>query len=242
MKMELQILGREPKFKGVVRVSVPGTYPKGKPLPASMSKLVEEAAISLKKVYEEVVKAGGHLYISDMFRSAIMQQKAHEDWKMGRKSSYSPPACSSVHEAGRAIDIDAYDTGIGHKKVREILNANGWTNIVETLTGSECWHYEFRSKKWEEYRKKYDYKAMARAMKEEIGNLAGIKQAKKDEEEIKWLQESLNKILGTKLVVDGNFGLTTKDTVMQFQKKYGLQQDGIPGPITKAKIRELLEA
>lgn len=177
-----------------------------------------------------------------MLRTAAMQQKAHEDYKSGRKSSYSPPACSSVHESGRAIDIDAFDTGIGHKRTREILNANGWINIVETLTDSECWHYEFRGQKWEEYRKAHDYKAMARGMKEEIGNLFALKQAEKGEEDMKWVQESLNKLLGAGLVADGNFGEKTKAVVMQFQKKYGMQADGVPGPMTKAKIKELLEA
>jgi murein L,D-transpeptidase YcbB/YkuD len=241
MQMRLEILGDDEKFKGVVKVRVPGIYPKGKPLPARMAKLVREAAEALQKVYEQVSAEGGHLYISDMLRSATMQQKAHEDWKSGRKSSYSPPACSSVHESGRAIDIDAYDTGIGHKRVREILNANGWTNIVQTLTGKECWHYEFRDEKWEEYRKKYGYKAMARAMKEEIGNLAGLKQAKREEKGMKWVQEALNKVMGTRLVIDGVFGAKTKAVVMRFQKKYGLQVDGIPGPMTKAKLKEVLE-
>ncbi|MFH1963492.1 MAG: peptidoglycan-binding protein [bacterium] len=240
MKMRLQILGDDEKFKGVVKVEVPGIYPKDSPLPAYMAKLVKEAAEALKKVYEQVVEKGGHLYISDMFRSAEMQQKSHEDWKMGRKSSFSPPACQGVHESGRAMDIDAFDTGIGHKQVREILNQNGWTNIVETLTGSECWHYEFRGEKWENYRKAHDYKAMAHAMKEEIGNSAGLEIAEKTKEDIKWVQKSLNKLMGAKLVADGDFGEKTKAVIMSFQKKYGLQVDGTAGPITKAKIKELL--
>lgn len=241
MKMELKILSSEEKFNGVVKVQVPGIYPKGQPLPQGMAKLVKEAAEALKKVYEQIVKEGGYLFISDMFRSAAMQQKAHEDWKMGRKSSYSPPACSSVHESGRAIDIDVYDTKIGHKRVREILKANGWTNIVETLTGPECWHYEFRGQKWENYRKEYGYKAMAHQMKEEIGNFAGTKLAQKYEKDIKWVQESLNKLMGTKLIVDGDYGEKTKQAIISFQKKYGLQVDGVAGPITKAKMEELLK-
>ncbi len=242
MKMGLHILGKDEQLKGVVKVELPGIYPKGDPLPEHMAKLVEEAAVGLAKVYEQIVEEGGHLYISDMLRSAAMQQKAHEDWKSGRKSSYSPPACSSVHESGRAIDIDPFDTGIGHKRVREILNANGWTNIVPTLTGKECWHYEFRGKKWNEYYKNHDYKSMARGMKEEIGNLAALEQAEKNEEDMKWVQESLNKLMGTTLPTDGDFGAKTKSVVMQFQKKYGLQADGIPGPKAKAKMKELLEA
>ena len=241
MEMKCEILGDSSKFNDVVDVRVPGIYgTKGNPLPQRMSKLVRPAAIALQKVYEDVVAEGGHLYISDMFRSATEQQKAHEDWKSGRKTTYSPPSCSSVHEAARAIDIDAFDTSIGHKRVREILNKHGWTNIVKTLTGSECWHYEFREQKWENYKKQHGSEAMAHAMKEEIGNLVGIKKAESAKEDVKWLQESLNKLLDTKLTSDGIYGEETKETVMKFQRKYKLQIDGVAGPITIKKIKELL--
>lgn len=54
MKMQLEILGDDEKLKGVVKVKVPGIYPKGEPLPTGMAKLVREAAEGLKKVYEQV--------------------------------------------------------------------------------------------------------------------------------------------------------------------------------------------
>jgi hypothetical protein len=241
MEMKCEITVKDERLKSVVKVRVPGIYgKKGNPLPKRMAKLVKTAAVALQKVFGDVVKAGGHLYISDMFRSATQQQKAHEDWKSGRKTAYSPPSCNSVHEAARAIDIDAYDTGIGHQRVRKILNKHGWINIVDTLTGAECWHYEFREKKWESYKKKHGYSAMAHAMKEEIGNLAGLKQAEANKKGVRWLQDSLNKILGTRLGVDGITGEKTRKAVKAFQRKYGLQVDGAAGPITKAKIREIL--
>ncbi|MGD8681338.1 MAG: peptidoglycan-binding protein [Lysobacterales bacterium] len=242
MEQKLTIVEDDERLTGVVKVEVPGIYstPKGAALPKRLAKLVRPAALALQKVYRDVVAEGGHLFISDMFRSATQQQKAHEDWKSGRKSAFSPPACSSVHEAARAIDIDAFDTGIGHKRVREILNQHGWVNIVDTLTGKECWHYEFREAKWEKFKQDNDYAAMARAMKEAIGNFAGRAAANRTEKEIVWLQESLNKLLGTRLQVDGRFGEKTRDVVKRFQKENGLQVDGIPGPITKSKIKALL--
>lgn len=60
------------------------------------------------------------------------------------KTAYSPPSCSSAHEAGCAIDIDAFDTVVAHRRVRQILNDHGWTHIVEPLTGPECWYHELR--------------------------------------------------------------------------------------------------
>jgi hypothetical protein len=218
MEMKCEILEADPRLKGVVKVRVPGIYGwKGNPLPKRMARIVRPGAIALQKVYQDVVREGGHLYISDMFRSATAQQKAHEDWKVGRKSAYSPPSCNSVHEAARAIDIDAYDTGIGHQRMRGILNKYGWVNIVDTLTGAECWHYEFREDRWERYKKQHGYAAMARAMKKEIGNLVGIRQVGAREREVEWLQAALNKTLGTRLAVNGMYNEKTKEAVRKFQ-------------------------
>ncbi|KKM77632.1 hypothetical protein LCGC14_1368040 [marine sediment metagenome] len=241
MEMELEILQADERFKGVVNVRVPGIYvTRGNPLPKRMSKLVKPAVLALQKVYKDIVAEGGHLYLSDMFRSANDQQKAHEDWKSGRKSAYSPPSCNSVHEAARAIDIDAFDTMISHKRVREILNRYGWINIVATLTGAECWHYEFRQKRWEDFKTKNGYAEMARAMKKDIGNVTSLAKANRQMEDMKWVQSSLNKILKIHLTIDGLMGEKTREAVRKLQKKYRLQADGIPGPITRKKMKEIL--
>jgi lysozyme family protein len=57
-----------------------------------------------------------------------------------------------------------------------------------------------------------------------------------------FVQSSLNKIrvLGTPLLVDGNVGRATIRAVANFQQKYRLVADGIPGPKTIAKIKEVL--
>ncbi|UCF95684.1 MAG: peptidoglycan-binding protein [Desulfobacterales bacterium] len=81
---------------------------------------------------------------------------------------------------------------------------------------------------------------MAHAMKEEIGNLAGLRQAEAEKKAVRWLQESLNKILGSRLSVDGITGEKTREAVKAFQRKYGLQVDGVAGPITEGKLREIL--
>ena len=240
MNQILELIEKDERLRDVWKVRVPGIYGrKGDPLPARLSKLVLPAAQSLQHVYERVASEGGHLYISDMFRSAADQQRAHEDWKSGRKSAYSPPSCSSVHEAGRAIDIDAFDTGIGHKRVREILKSFGWIEITESLTGPECWHYEFRGHVWEDYKNAHGYAAMARAMKEAIGNLVSLPGARRTEKDTRWLQTALNKVLNRSLKVDGIYGETTRGAVAEFQQANGLQVDGVAGPITRRKLSEL---
>ncbi|UCD18258.1 MAG: peptidoglycan-binding protein [Candidatus Zixiibacteriota bacterium] len=243
MEMKCEIIENDSRLIGVVSVKVPGIYGRrGNPLPRRMAKLVRPAAVALQKVYRNIVREGGHLFLSDMFRSADQQQRAHEDWIKGRKSAFSPPCCSSVHEAARAIDIDAFDTGIGHRRVRQLLNQHGWTHVVATLTGAECWHYEFRQSKWENYRKQHGYPAMAHAMKEAIGNTAGNEIGRKIREQVTWVQKSLNRLIAARLRVNGNYDAHTRAAVIAFQNKYRLQIDGVAGPITRKKIRELLDS
>lgn len=53
---------------------------------------------------------------------------------------------------------------------------------------------------------------------------------------VKELQEKLNKILGTSISIDGDFGMNTDKLVRQFQKKYNLKEDGIVGNYTWKNI------
>ena len=53
---------------------------------------------------------------------------------------------------------------------------------------------------------------------------------------IRWIQSSLNQILGISLVVDGIMGPQTRNAIRRFQNLAGLQVDGIVGPKTEAAI------
>lgn len=57
--------------------------------------------------------------------------------------------------------------------------------------------------------------------------------------DVKWLQFELNKN-GANLKIDGIFGQQTKLSVLLFQKDHGLSQDGIVGPKTMAKLKEIM--
>ena len=46
------------------------------------------------------------LVLSDMYRSYEMQLQAHLDFVTGKKSALSPAPGGSMHEAGRAFDLD----------------------------------------------------------------------------------------------------------------------------------------
>jgi len=58
----------------------------------------------------------------------------------------------------------------------------------------------------------------------------------------KWLQESLNKLMGSDLVVDGDVGEQTRKVVRDYQKSRGLEVDGWAGAGTQARIFADLEA
>ena len=53
----------------------------------------------------------------------------------------------------------------------------------------------------------------------------------------RWVQQSLNQIMGLQLAVDGINGPMTRSAVRSFQQQRGLTVDGIVGPITEAAMR-----
>ncbi|MFD1576966.1 peptidoglycan-binding protein, partial [Ramlibacter ginsenosidimutans] len=59
--------------------------------------------------------------------------------------------------------------------------------------------------------------------------------------DVRWLQDALNHVLGTHLVVDGDAGPQTRNAVRAFQQQHGLTPDGVAGPRTLAALRDALE-
>lgn len=61
--------------------------------------------------------------------------------------------------------------------------------------------------------------------------------------DVKRLQSELNRVFpgypGPKLVVDGDFGKNTEDDVQEFQRRAGLNPDGVVGPKTRAKLKSM---
>ncbi len=57
-------------------------------------------------------------------------------------------------------------------------------------------------------------------------------------EHVKRLQAFLNNVVVAGLVVDGDFGPATKAAVVAFQKKAGVDADGIVGPVTLQKLKD----
>lgn len=115
-------------------------------LPKRMARCTPDAKRAILAIRADVEAAGGRLYLSDLFRSHDMQLQAHLDWKSGKKKAYSPPPGGSLHEAGRALDLD-----LGSLKVKldvfwKIAARHGVVPIIPDPNprASEAWHFERR--------------------------------------------------------------------------------------------------
>jgi peptidoglycan hydrolase-like protein with peptidoglycan-binding domain len=53
---------------------------------------------------------------------------------------------------------------------------------------------------------------------------------------VRWIQQSLNRLQGAQLAVDGLFGSLTRSAVIRFQQQRGLAADGIVGPLTEVAL------
>ncbi len=53
---------------------------------------------------------------------------------------------------------------------------------------------------------------------------------------VRWIQSSLNRILGAHLALDGKMGAETRNAIRIFQQRYGLRPDGIMGPQTERAL------
>ena len=60
-------------------------------------------------------------------------------------------------------------------------------------------------------------------------------------ESVKWIQWHLKASMAPEMVVDGTFYTKTRTAVIEFQKKYGLVTDGIVGPATRTKMKEVVK-
>lgn len=59
---------------------------------------------------------------------------------------------------------------------------------------------------------------------------------RRNPEYVRWVQESLNKILGLQLKADGVMGPRTRSAIQSFQRQQGLMADGIVGRKTEATL------
>ncbi|MFG2938054.1 peptidoglycan-binding protein [Streptomyces sp. NPDC048282] len=142
----------------------------------------------------------------------------------------------------RAGDIVFFDwngtgkiEGIDHVGVVEAVHSSGRFTTIEGNTSDKCMRRE---------RTSYAVVGYGRPA---YGNAAplpttdGILRRGSKGTAVKTLQGNLNTVMGSKLVVDGDFGPATETAVKAFQKKYGLGVDGEYGPASAAMMKAALK-
>jgi len=129
----------------LIPISVASIYNNAS-LPSRMAKCTPDTARAVQGVVDDLQQLGHALRLSDLFRSYEMQRQANLDYVEKRKTSFSPPAGGSMHEAGRAMDIDLGSMGVPLARFWEIAKGRGFFPIIDApIAGrSESWHFDCR--------------------------------------------------------------------------------------------------
>lgn len=130
----------------VVIASIYKTNGVAMPLPRRMAQCTPDTKMALAKTAAALKTKGGALVLSDLFRSYDMQLGSHLDYVSGKKRAFSPPPGGSLHEAGRALDLDLGALKMSLADFWTIAAQSGLTPIIDTPNArqSEAWHFECR--------------------------------------------------------------------------------------------------
>jgi len=133
-------------FTPLVAITIDSIY-NGKPLPVRMAHCTPDMYAAAFATKATLKTKSCDLVLSDLFRSYDMQFQANLDYVTGKKKAYSPPPGASMHEAGRAFDLDLDQIKkIKLKDFWTLAAANGLSPIIDKPdTGlSEAWHFDCR--------------------------------------------------------------------------------------------------
>ncbi|MEK8051075.1 M15 family metallopeptidase [Ideonella sp. DXS22W] len=126
-------------------------------MPERMAKVTPDLKRALYGIRDELKQHDGKLELSDLFRSYDMQLQAHLDYTSGKKKAFSPPPGGSMHESGRAFDVDLSRLKVPLAEFWQIAARWGVVPIIAEPKASisESWHFECRGshqKVYEHYR------------------------------------------------------------------------------------------
>lgn len=210
------------------------------PLPRRMALATPDMKAAIARIGEEVAGRGGRFVLSDLYRSYDMQLQAHLDYKSGKKSAFSPAPGGSMHEAGRAFDVDLGALGMPLAAFWDICRPLGVVPIIaQPVSGaSESWHFECRGshqKVYDYYREKLgrNFRSPAAAMAASAIVATGVRVDafgnKLPGAQIQSALIRLGAVLGN---LDGDVGPKTRAALEQF---------GVTGSDPAAQLRQLHE-
>ncbi|HEX6374743.1 MAG TPA: hypothetical protein VFZ91_03380 [Allosphingosinicella sp.] len=124
-------------------------------LPKRMAQCTPDMKKALADLAIRLADTGGKLILSDLFRSYDMQLGSHLDWKSKKKKAFSPPPGGSLHEGGRALDLDLGSLKMKLGDFWPIALEYGLVPIIDkpVAGASEAWHFECRGS----HMRVYDY-------------------------------------------------------------------------------------
>ena len=159
-------------YTPLIQITIESIYASGSvknvPLPTRMAKCTPDFAKAIASIDTDLQAVGGKLVLSDLYRSYDMQYQAWMDYVSGKKKAFSPKPPASMHEAGRAFDLDLSRLKIVLEDFWAIAKKHGVVPIIDTPSTSisEAWHFECRGS----HQAVYDYYA--------TGGAANFKPAK----------------------------------------------------------------
>jgi hypothetical protein len=124
-------------------------------LPKRMAQCAPDMKAAIFQLGTALESKGGEFVLSDLFRSYDMQLQAHLDFTSGKKKSFSPAPGGSMHEAGRAFDVDLSSLKISLAAFWKVAAGFGIVpiNAKPDASASEAWHFECRGS----HQRVYDY-------------------------------------------------------------------------------------
>lgn len=207
----------------LVPIETPSIYPPGQAkkanVPARMARCTPDMRKAILKIGQDVRAAGGVFLLSDLFRSYDMQMQAHLDFVTGKKKAYSPAPVGSMHEAGRAFDVDLGSLKLPLQKFWDIAAKVGVVPIIAAPTSGadESWHFECRGSH-EKVRQYYaagkgnNMKA-ARAMAVSAVNACGLKVDQFPDQNALAIQSALIRLGQNIGNLDGKIGPTCRKAI-----------------------------
>jgi hypothetical protein len=192
-------------------------------LPSRLAKCTPDMYVAIQNINKELELLTSELVLSDLFRSYEMQYQAHLDYTSGKKPAYSPPPGGSMHEAGRAFDMDLSvikKSDISLQQFWKIANKYGVYQIIKSpnFGENEAWHFDCRGSHQNVYeyysngkaKNMKPYIAMAASAILSIGLPVDRYKGKEQVANIQFGLVRLGQELGN---IDGVIGQKTKDAI-----------------------------